>query len=176
MYEALRFDPVGHKTSEGRELHFVANVDPLDIARQIEHVDPERTLVVIVSKTFTTAETMLNARSLRRWLLEKLGEKSTESEIISHHMCAVSTNIDAVTAFGIDKENIFGFWDWVGGRYSVCSAVGLLPLSLHYGYEVMEQFLQGAQAIDRHARTAPFDENIPVLLGLLGVWNSTFLG
>lgn len=119
---------------------------------------------------------MLNARSLRRWLLEKLGEKSPESEIISHHMCAVSTNIDAVTAFGIDKENIFGFWDWVGGRYSVCSAVGLLPLSLHYGYEVMEQFLQGAQAIDRHARTASFDQNIPVLLGLLGVWNSTFLG
>ena len=90
-------------------------------------------------------------------------------------MCAVSSNIPAATAFGIDKENIFGFWDWVGGRYSVCSAVGLLPLSLHYGYEVMETFLRGAHDMDVHAREAPLEKNIPVLLGLIGVWNSTFL-
>lgn len=101
--------------------------------------------------------------------------KSSESEIIAHHMCAVSTNITAATAFGIDKDNIFGFWDWVGGRYSVNSAVGLLPLSLHYGYEVMEDFLRGAHEMDLHAREAPLDRNIPVLLGLIGVWNSTFL-
>ncbi|KAK8828305.1 hypothetical protein WA538_002816, partial [Blastocystis sp. DL] len=175
VYEALRFDPMGHKTSEGRELHFVANVDPLDMGREIEHLDPERTLVVIVSKTFTTAETMLNARSLRRWLLEHLSDKSSESEIIAHHMCAVSSNIAAATAFGIDKENIFGFWDWVGGRYSVCSAVGLLPLSLHYGYEVMEQFLAGAHDIDVYTRSAPVEQNIAMMLGLIGVWNSSFL-
>ena len=90
-------------------------------------------------------------------------------------MCAVSTNIEAVTAFGIDPSNIFGFWDWVGGRYSVCSAVGLLPLSIHYSYDVMSDFLRGAHAIDTHVRSAPYDRNIPVLLGLLGVWNSTFL-
>lgn len=91
-------------------------------------------------------------------------------------MCAVSTNISAATAFGIDEHNIFGFWDWVGGRYSVCSAVGLLPLSIHYSYAVMEKFLEGAHSIDVHARSAPFDQNIPVLLGLLGIWNSSFLG
>ena len=90
-------------------------------------------------------------------------------------MCAVSTNIPAVTAFGIDPSNIFGFWDWVGGRYSVCSAVGLLPLSLQYSYAVMERFLEGAHAIDAHVRTAALDQNIPVMLGLLGAWNSTFL-
>ena len=102
--------------------------------------------------------------------------KASEADIIAHHMCAVSTNIEAVTAFGIDKNNIFGFWDWVGGRYSVCSAVGLLPLSIHYGYEVMSDFLAGAHEIDVHTRTAEFDQNIPVMLGLIGIWNSTFLG
>ena len=90
-------------------------------------------------------------------------------------MCAFSSNIAAATAFGIDKENIFGFWDWVGGRYSVCSAVGLLPLSLHYGYEVMEQFLAGAHDIDVYTRSAPVEQNIAVMLGLIGVWNSSFL-
>lgn len=169
VYEALRNDPKAHKGAEGRELHFIANVDPLDIARNVEKIDPEQTLVVIVSKTFTTAETMLNARSLRRWLIEKLRysliiikslyrEKGSEADIIAHHMCAVSTNTQAVTAFGIDKNNMFGFWDWVGGRYSVCSAVGLLPLSIHYGYDVMSEFLAGAHDIDVHTRTAEFGQ------------------
>lgn len=101
--------------------------------------------------------------------------KASEADIISHHMCAVSTNIEAVTTFGIDKNNIFGFWDWVGGRYSVCSAVGLLPLSIHYSYDVMCDFLKGAHDIDVHTRTADLEKNIPVMLGLIGVWNSTFL-
>lgn len=90
-------------------------------------------------------------------------------------MSAVSTNLELVSAFGIDAARVFGFWDWVGGRYSVCSAVGMLPLSLHYGYDVMRRFLEGAHAVDEHFRSAAFDRNIPVLLGLIGVWNSSFL-
>jgi glucose-6-phosphate isomerase len=133
-------------------------------------LDQEETLVVVVSKTFTTAETMLNARTVRTWLTAKLG-----NEAIPKHMVAVSTNKKLVKQFGIDTDNMFIFWDWVGGRYSVCSAVGMLPLALQYGWEQCELFLEGARSMDEHFRTAPFDKNIPVLMGLFGVWNSTFL-
>jgi len=178
VYEALRKDSAGAAGAEGRRLHFLANVDPVDVARACEGFDPETTLVIVISKTFTTAETMLNARTLRDWLVRSLTASgtATEAAIVAAHMVAVSTNLPATTAFGIAAENVFGFWDWVGGRYSVCSAVGMLPLSLHYGYKVMSHFLEGAASIDRHFVSAPPAHNLPVIMGLLGVWNSSFLG
>ncbi|GMH41089.1 hypothetical protein BSKO_08999 [Bryopsis sp. KO-2023] len=171
VHTALRTEPAGQSASNGRKLRFLANVDPIDVARALDGINQEETLVVIISKTFTTAETMLNARTLRTWLTTELGEES-----VAKHMVAVSTNIELVTAFGIDPNNTFGFWDWVGGRYSVCSAVGALPLSLQYGFDIVEQFLAGANDIDQHFATAPFEKNLPVLLGLLSVWNVSFLG
>ena len=142
----------------------------MDVARSLNGLDPETTLVVVVSKTFTTAETMLNARTVRQWIIASLGK-----EAVAKHMVAVSTNLKLVSEFGIDPDNAFAFWDWVGGRYSVCSAVGMLPLSLQYGYETMETFLQGAWNIDEHFATAPFEENLPVTLGMLSLWNVSFL-
>ena len=171
VFEALRTDPTAEAAATGRRLRFLANVDPVDATRAREGLDPETTLVLIISKTFTTAETMLNARTMRAWITEKLGE-----DAVSKHMVAVSTNLDAVSKFGIDPANAFGFWDWVGGRYSVCSAVGVVPLALQYGFDVIEQFLAGAHDMDEHFRTTSFEDNLPVLLGLVGVWNSTFLG
>nr|P54235.1 RecName: Full=Glucose-6-phosphate isomerase, cytosolic 1; Short=GPI; AltName: Full=Phosphoglucose isomerase; Short=PGI; AltName: Full=Phosphohexose isomerase; Short=PHI [Clarkia concinna]CAA61570.1 glucose-6-phosphate isomerase [Clarkia concinna subsp. automixa] len=171
VHTALQTDPEASKNARGRELRFLANVDPIDVARNISGLNPETTLVVVVSKTFTTAETMLNARTLREWISSALGPSA-----VAKHMVAVSTNLPLVEKFGIDPNNAFAFWDWVGGRYSVCSAVGVLPLSLQYGFAVVEKFLQGAHSIDQHFSSAPFEKNIPVLLGLLSVWNVSFLG
>ncbi|CAI9281706.1 unnamed protein product [Lactuca saligna] len=171
VHTALQTDPEASKSAGGRQLRFLANVDPVDVARNITGLDPETTLVVVVSKTFTTAETMLNARTLREWISSSLGPQA-----VSKHMVAVSTNLKLVEKFGIDPNNAFAFWDWVGGRYSVCSAVGVLPLSLQYGFPVVEKFLKGARSIDQQFQSAPFEKNIPVLLGLLSVWNVSFLG
>eukprot|EP00201_Polytomella_parva_P022526 CAMPEP_0175041642 /NCGR_PEP_ID=MMETSP0052_2-20121109/2045_1 /TAXON_ID=51329 ORGANISM="Polytomella parva, Strain SAG 63-3" /NCGR_SAMPLE_ID=MMETSP0052_2 /ASSEMBLY_ACC=CAM_ASM_000194 /LENGTH=678 /DNA_ID=CAMNT_0016304213 /DNA_START=251 /DNA_END=2288 /DNA_ORIENTATION=- len=171
VHTALSTDSSCIEKAKGRELRFLANVDPIDVATSLVDLDPEETLVVVVSKTFTTAETMLNARTVRSWLVSKLGEKA-----VAKHMVAVSTNLKLVKEFGIDPENAFGFWDWVGGRYSVCSAVGILPLALQYGFDVAKEFLEGANSMDDHFKTAPFSENLPVLLGLLSVWNVSFLG
>ena len=171
VHEAFRTDPDCARSAEGRRLRFLANVDPIDVARNLEGLNPETTLVVVVSKTFTTAETMLNARTVRQWLTARLGEGS-----VAKHMVAVSTNLDGVQQFGIDRENAFGFWDWVGGRYSVCSAVGVVPLALQYGMGHVERFLEGAHRIDQHFLNSPIGRNIPAILGLFGVWNSTFLG
>ncbi len=171
VYEALRTDPACAKASAGRRLRFLANVDPIDVSRALEGLNPATTLVVVISKTFTTAETMLNARTVRAWLVKSLGAKA-----VAKHMVAVSTNLKDVEAFGIDPKNAFGFWDWVGGRYSVCSAVGLLPLALQFGWKPVDQFLAGARSIDDHLQSAPFEKNLPVLMGLFGVWNSSFLG
>ncbi|XP_043708979.1 glucose-6-phosphate isomerase, cytosolic isoform X2 [Telopea speciosissima] len=171
VHTALQTDPEATKCAKGRQLRFLANVDPIDVARSISGLNPETTLVVVVSKTFTTAETMLNARTLREWITAALGPQA-----VAKHMVAVSTNLTLVEKFGIDPNNAFAFWDWVGGRYSVCSAVGVLPLSLQYGFSVVEKFLKGASSIDRHFHSAPFEKNIPVLLGLLSLWNATFLG
>lgn len=175
--EALKADATAAKAAEGRNLRFLANVDPVDFELCTRDLDPEETLIVVISKTFTTAETMLNARTAKKWMIDGLAEKGVtdEASIASKHIIAVSTAIPKCVEFGIDKENIFGFWNWVGGRFSVCSAVGVLPLSLQYSYEVMSSFLDGAHDIDEHFFTAPLRDNIPVLLGLLGVWNSTFL-
>lgn len=171
VHEACRTEPACAKAARGRRLRFLANVDPIDVTRALEDLDPARTLVVVVSKTFTTAETMLNARTVRAWLQKKLGKTA-----VAQHMVAVSTNLKAVAEFGIDPEYAFGFWDWVGGRYSVCSAVGLLPLALQYGMVPVQKFLAGAHDLDQHFLHAPLDQNLPVLLGLFGVWNSSFLG
>ncbi|MED6192036.1 hypothetical protein PIB30_006537 [Stylosanthes scabra] len=171
VHTALQTDPEAAESSRGRQLRFLANVDPIDVARNITGLNPETTLVVVVSKTFTTAETMLNARTLREWISSALGPSA-----VAKHMVAVSTNLTLVEKFGIDPNNAFAFWDWVGGRYSVCSAVGVLPLSLQYGFPVIEKFLKGASSIDQHVRSEPFERNIPVLLGLFSVWNVSFLG
>eukprot|EP00922_Rhytidocystis_sp_ex-Travisia-forbesii_P039048 GHVS01058145.1.p1 GENE.GHVS01058145.1~~GHVS01058145.1.p1 ORF type:complete len:569 (-),score=97.22 GHVS01058145.1:532-2238(-) len=171
VYEALRTDATAAERAAGRRLRFLANVDPVDVKRATEGLHPETTLVVIVSKTFTTAETMLNARTIKDWLMKSL---KTENAI-SRHVCAVSTNIKLTSEFGISPDNVFGFWDWVGGRFSVTSAVGLLPLALHYGWQTMQSFLDGCRAMDEHFLTCPPATNIPILMGLLSVWNSTYL-
>lgn len=176
--EALKADAAAAKASAGRQLRFLANVDPVDFELCTRDLDPSETMVIVISKTFTTAETMLNARTARKWLVDGLTKMGVtdSNDIVKKHVIAVSTAIDKVSAFGIDPDNAFGFWNWVGGRFSVCSAVGILPLSLQYSYEVMSSFLDGAHDIDEHFFTAPLRDNIPVILGLLGVWNSTFMG
>ncbi|XP_024399239.1 glucose-6-phosphate isomerase, cytosolic isoform X2 [Physcomitrium patens] len=171
VHNALETEPSAEKLAEGRSLRFFSNVDPVDSGIALKGLDPETTLVVVVSKTFTTAETMLNARTCRAWITSNLGV-----DAVSKHMIAVSTNLELVKEFGIDPENAFPFWDWVGGRYSVTSAVGVLPLALQYGFDKVEEFLKGTWSMDQHFRNAPLESNLPVLLGLLSVWNVTFLG
>jgi len=144
---------------------FVSNVDPSDFAEAVRGLDPAETLFVVVSKSFTTQETLANARAARAWCLEALGDEAA----VARHFVAVSTNADAVAAFGIDTANMFGFWDWVGGRYSFDSAVGL-ALMVAIGPERFREMLRGFRAMDEHFRSAPFERNLPVLLGLLGVW------
>jgi len=176
LHEVLKTEPEGINSALGYSLRFLSNVDPVDVERTCADLDPEETLIVIVSKTFTTAETMLNARTMRQWLWDFMGN---DKEVVRKHIvaCASVSATDKVAAFGIDTENyFFRFWDWVGGRYSVCSAAGAVPISLLYGYELFEKFLQGAKSIDEHFMTAPMDKNIPIILGLLGVWNMSFLG
>lgn len=175
VFEALKTDPQAHREAAGRTLRFLANVDPADVARAIDGLNPETTLVVVISKTFTTAETMLNAKTLRQWMFDGMPSVQ-KAAVIRQHFIAVSTSVDLAMQFGIEMENVFPFWDWVGGRYSVCSAVGVMPLSLQYGFPIVQQFLAGAHSMDEHFFNAPLRDNLPVLLGLLGVWNTTFLG
>ena len=144
--------------------HFVSNVDGAHLHDTLKGLDPARTLFIIASKTFTTDETMTNAHSARKWVAGALGEQA-----ISTHFTAVSTNLEACSAFGISEDRILGFWDWVGGRYSVWSAIGL-PVAIAIGYENFEAFLRGASAMDRHFRETPLEENLPVILALLGVF------
>ncbi|MBX3272087.1 MAG: glucose-6-phosphate isomerase [Sandaracinaceae bacterium] len=151
--------------------HFVSNVDGAHLARTLAPLDPATTLFVVASKTFTTVETLTNAASARRWLLEGLGDPAA----VGRHFAAVSTNHDAVRAFGIDLANCFEMWDWVGGRYSLWSAIGL-PIALYVGMDRFEELLEGAHAMDLHARSAPLAQNLPVLSALLGVWYANFFG
>ncbi len=152
------------------ELRFVSNVDGADIHAKLRGLDPAETLVIVASKTFTTLETMTNARTARAWLVDALGE-----DAVQHHFVAVSTNADEVTAFGIDVENMFGFWDWVGGRYSLDSAIGL-SVMIGIGPAGFRELLDGFHLVDEHFRTASVERNAPMLLGLLGVWYSNFWG
>jgi glucose-6-phosphate isomerase len=155
---------------DGSRAHFVSNIDAAHLHDTLKGLDPARTLFIVASKTFTTVETMTNARSARAWVVAALGEAA-----VGAHFCAVSTARDKVAAFGIDASRIFGFWDWVGGRYSVWSAVGL-PLMLAIGPERFGQFLAGAHAMDEHFRTAPLADNLPVLLALTGIWHRNASG
>ncbi|KRA42696.1 glucose-6-phosphate isomerase [Devosia sp. Root635] len=144
--------------------HYVSNVDGAHIHDTLKRLDPKKTLFIVASKTFTTDETMTNAASARKWIADALGE-----EAVPNHFVAVSTNIEACAKFGIREDRIFGFWDWVGGRYSVWSAIGL-PIALAVGYDNFLGFLKGADAMDRHFLSAPLEDNLPVIMGLLGVW------
>ncbi|MEY4175241.1 MAG: Glucose-6-phosphate isomerase [Actinomycetota bacterium] len=149
---------------------FVSNVDGADLWSNLKGLDPASTLVVVSSKTFTTLETLANATEARRWVVDALGDRA-----VARHFVAVSTNAQAVAAFGIDTANMFGFWDWVGGRYSVDSAIGL-SLMLSIGADGFRQFLEGFHTIDRHFREAPLERNLPVLMAMLGVWYHNVLG
>jgi glucose-6-phosphate isomerase len=153
-------------------VHFVSNVDGTHIAETVKRVDPERTLFIVASKTFTTQETITNAKTARAWLLERLG---AGNEAVAKHFVALSTNAKEVAGFGIDTANMFEFWDWVGGRYSLWSAIGL-PIACVIGMDHFEQLLAGAHAMDEHFRTAPLEQNLPVLLAMLGVWYHNFWG
>ncbi|UVW27840.1 glucose-6-phosphate isomerase [Massilia sp. H6] len=155
-------------------MHFVSNVDGHDMDAALMQVDPETTLFIVASKTFTTAETMMNAQTARSWFLKHAPEGEGEAAL-ARHFVAVSTNTQAIKSFGIDPANMFPFWDWVGGRYSVWSAIGL-PVALAVGFGYFTDFLAGAHEMDEHFRSAPVEENLPMILALVGFWNRQFLG
>jgi glucose-6-phosphate isomerase len=160
--------PYGH---DRLRVHFVSNVDPTDIAETLKDLNPETTLFLIASKTFTTQETMMNAHTARRWFLDRARDETA----VAKHFAAISTNQQAVEAFGIDSDNMFVFWDWVGGRYSLWSSIGL-SIALYAGMDNFEALLTGAHKVDEHFRTAPPDRNIPIIMGLLGIWYNNFQG
>ena len=176
-YEALR-----PYADAGIDCRYISNIDPNDMAEKVKGLDPETTLVIIVSKTFTTLETLTNAREVKAWMLEQLkaagaidGSDEQNAEAIAKHFVAVSTALDLVADFGIDPENAFGFWNWVGGRYSVDSAVGL-SLIIVLGPERFQQFLAGFRAIDEYFENTPLEENVVALMGLMNVWYVNFFG
>jgi len=166
-YEALK-----HYSDRAMTFRFVSNVDGADFVEAARDLDPAETLFVVSSKTFTTLETMTNAQSARDWLVQGLGR---DAKSVAKHFVAVSTNAAKVSAFGIDTANMFGFWDWVGGRYSMDSAIGLSTM-LAIGPDNFRALLKGFHAMDEHFRTAPFEKNLPVLMALLSIWNNNFLG
>lgn len=153
----------------GMNVHFVSNVDPTHLSEILKSVEPESTLFIVSSKTFTTQETMLNAQSARQWFVELTGSE----QAVAGHFVAVTTNKQAAAEFGILEENMFEFWDWVGGRYSLWSAIGL-PIALYLGMDHFEDFLDGAHAMDMHFKSAPIEKNMPVILALLGIWYNNF--
>src|SRR5436190_8107899 len=165
-YEALRF-----YSRRDLSFRFVSNVDGTDFVEATRDLEPEETLFIVASKTFTTLETMTNAATARTWALAKLEDEAA----VAKHFVAVSTAADEVEQFGIDLENMFGFWDWVGGRYSMDSAIGLSTM-IAIGPERFRELLDGFHELDEHFRTAPFERNLPVLLGLLTVWYTDFFG
>jgi len=152
-------------------VHFVSNVDSTDIVEVLKEISPETVLFLVASKTFTTQETMTNAHSARRWFLDSAGDEAA----VSKHFVAMSTNEKAVSQFGIDTRNMFEFWDWVGGRYSLWSAIGL-SIALSVGMDRFEELLNGAHKVDKYFRTTPFEQNIPVVMGLIGIWYNNFFG
>ncbi|MEO8157183.1 MAG: glucose-6-phosphate isomerase [Betaproteobacteria bacterium] len=155
--------------------HFVSNIDGAHLAATLAGLNPETTLFIVSSKTFTTQETLTNARSAREWLLTKMAVTGSAERVVEHHFAAVSTNLEATAAFGIIPERVFGFWDWVGGRYSLWSAIGL-PIALAIGFERFEALLNGAFDMDEHFRNTPLDRNLPALAALIGIWHIDFLG
>lgn len=176
VYEALK------PYADGIEARFVSNIDPADLAQKTADLDPETTLFIVASKTFTTLETLTNARLARDWLWAGLAasgaiedDDASRTDAVAHHFVAVSTALDKVADFGIDPKNAFGFWDWVGGRYSVDSAIGL-SLAIVFGPAVFRELLAGFHAVDEHVRVTPLERNVPVLMGLLNIWYVNFLG
>lgn len=177
VYEALK-----PYADAGIEARFVSNIDPTDLAQKTADLDPETTLFIVASKTFTTLETLTNARLARDWLWAGLAasgaisdDDDARTDAVAHHFVAVSTALDKVAAFGIDPANAFGFWDWVGGRYSVDSAIGL-SLAIVLGPDAFRDLLAGFHAVDEHVRSTPLERNVPVLMGLLNVWYVNFHG
>jgi glucose-6-phosphate isomerase len=166
---AMAYDALRAYSERGLRIRFISNIDGTDFAEAVRDLDPARTLFIVSSKTFTTAETLANARAARRWITSALGDEGA----VSRHFVAVSTNTAEVRRFGIDPANMFEFWDWVGGRYSVDSAIGL-SLMVAIGPDHFRDMLGGFHAMDEHFRLAPFEHNIPVILGLLGVWYNNF--
>ena len=160
--------PFGH---ERLRAHFVANIDGTDMSETLCGLDAQTTLFIVASKTFTTQETLTNAHSARDWLVSQIGDEAC----VAAHFVAVSTNTEGVAAFGIDTDNMFGFWDWVGGRYSMWSAIGL-PIALYVGMDHFEAFLAGGHEMDQHFADTPYERNMPVLMALLGIWCTNFLG
>lgn len=170
VHQALRHFAVGETPETSIGARFVSNVDPADLVSTLDGLNPATTLFVVASKTFSTLETLTNATAARRWLVDALGE-----DAVAKHFVAVSTNAERVAEFGIDTANMFGFWDWVGGRYSVDSAIGL-SVMITIGKQRFAEFLAGMHSIDEHFAAAPLQHNAPVLLGLLGVWYANFFG
>ncbi|WP_028047185.1 glucose-6-phosphate isomerase [Cellulomonas sp. URHE0023] len=172
-YEALK-----PYVQDGLEVRFVSNIDPTDLAEKVKGLDPTTTLFIVASKTFGTLETLTNARLARTWLWEQLGtadDDASRNAAVAKHFVAVSTALDKVAAFGIDPTNAFGFWDWVGGRYSVDSTIGT-SLAIAIGPDGFRDFLAGFHAVDEHVASTPFAQNVPVLMGLLNIWYVNFLG
>ncbi len=168
---AMATEALAHYADRNLDVRFVSNVDATDFAEKTRDLDPAETLFIIASKTFTTQETMTNAKTARDWCLRSLGDDAA----VGRHFVALSTNAEAVAAFGIDTANMFEFWDWVGGRYSFTSAIGL-SLMIAIGPERFREMLDGFHQMDQHFREAPFEQNLPVLLGLIGIWNGNFCG
>ncbi|MEA3363199.1 MAG: glucose-6-phosphate isomerase [Thermodesulfobacteriota bacterium] len=160
--------PYGH---ERLNVHFVSNVDATHLTETLRHLNPETTLFLIASKTFTTQETMTNAHSAKQWLVSQITDKNA----VARHFVALSTNLELVSQFGINPDNMFEFWEWVGGRYSLWSAIGL-SIALYIGMDRFEELLAGAHQVDEHFRTTTFDKNIPVIMGMLGIWYNNFFG
>jgi len=167
---AMAYGALRHYADAGIAARFISNVDPADVVAKLDGLDPATTLFIVASKTFTTLETLTNATAARRWLTDALGD-----DAVAKHFVAVSTNKKLVEEFGIDSANMFGFWDWVGGRYSVDSAIGLALMAV-IGREAFADFLSGFHIVDRHFATAPLESNAPVMLGLIGLWYSDFFG
>ncbi len=185
---AMAYEALLPYVKPGLQCRFVSNIDPTDLCEKVKDLDPETTLFIVASKTFTTLETLTNARAARSWLLDQLAARGIwegkdsaaqlseqdSRQAVSKHFVAVSTNLKAVAEFGIDPDNAFGFWNWVGGRYSVDSAVGT-ALAVAIGKEGFSDFLAGMHAMDEHFRTAPLSKNVPLLMGLINVWYRNFL-
>lgn len=178
----MAYEALAPYVQAGLQVRFVSNIDPTDVARTVADLDPETTLFIVASKTFGTLETLVNARLARAWLWSALAgagaiadTDEARADAVAHHFVAVSTALDKVAAFGIDPTNAFGFWDWVGGRYSVDSAIGT-SLAIAIGPDGFRDFLAGFHAVDAHLATVPFERNVPVLMGLLNVWYVNFLG
>jgi glucose-6-phosphate isomerase len=172
---AMAYDALRAYSDRDLTVRFVSNVDGTDVWEATRDLEPAETLFIVSSKTFTTVETLTNAQTARTWLLDGLGERAGEQAAVRSHFVAVSTNGEKVREFGIDPANMFGFWDWVGGRYSLDSAIGL-SLMIAIGPENFRSMLEGFRLIDEHFRTTPFRQNLPVLLGLIGVWYGDFFG